>query len=127
MLLDSHVLLWWMADDPRMGDGARRDLQASARPSFSAASVWELLLKARQGALVVPETFERDVLRSGLAEIPVTSVHARTMLEFPELASHDPFDSLLVAQARAEHLTFLTADRALLGLGLPFVRDARSP
>lgn len=125
MLLDSHVLLWWMADDPRMGEGARRDLQVSARPSFSAASVWELLLKARKGGLVVPATFERDVLRSGLAEIPVTSTHARAMLELPELASHDPFDSLLVAQARAERLTFLTADRVLLALGLPFVRDAR--
>lgn len=48
------------------------------------------------------------------------------MLQFPQLKKHDPFDSLLVAQAHAERLTLLTADRALLNLGLPFIRDART-
>lgn len=125
MLLDSHVLLWWMTDDPRLGPSARSAMASSARPSFSAASVWELLLKVRKGALDLPDSFESDLLRSGLTELPVTASHARAMLALTGLDGHDPVDSLLVAQARAERLRFLTADRVLLGLGLPFLVDAR--
>jgi PIN domain nuclease of toxin-antitoxin system len=125
VLLDSHVLLWWMEDDPRLGPIARAALEAAARPSFSAASIWELLLKAGKGSLSLPESFERDVVRSGLAEVPVTAAHARAMLTVDGLDRHDPFDSLLVAQAKAERMQFLTADRKLLELGLGFVRDAR--
>lgn len=125
MLLDSHVLLWWMADDARLGPLAREALEAAARPSFSAASIWELLLKAERGSLTLPESFEQDVVRSGLTELPVTAAHARAMLTVDGLDRHDPFDSLLVAQARVERMPFLTADRKLLELGLRFVRDAR--
>ena len=125
MLLDSHVLLWWMADDPRLGPLARQAFEAAARPSFSAASIWELLLKARKGSLVLPESFEREVVRSGLTELPVTAAHARAILTVDGLDRHDPFDSLLVAQAKVERMPFLTADRKLLELGLGFVRDAR--
>ena len=125
MLLDSHVLLWWMADDPRLGPLARQAFEAAARPSFSAASIWELLLKARKGSLVLPESFEREVVRSGLTELPVTAAHARAILTVNGLDRHDPFDSLLVAQAKVERMPFLTADRKLLELGLGSVRDAR--
>ncbi|WP_226921424.1 type II toxin-antitoxin system VapC family toxin [Georgenia subflava] len=126
MLLDSHVLLWWMDDDSRLGPQSRRSLSSAARPSFSAASILELMLEVREGGLTIPETFESEVRRSGLDEIPVTAEHARAVLSFPELARHDPFDSLLVAQAHAERLELLTADRVLLALDLPFVKDARA-
>lgn len=62
---------------------------------------------------------------SDTSDDPDPSAHAMAMLQFPQLKQRDPFDSLLVAQAHAERLTLLTADRALLNLGLPFIRDAR--
>lgn len=62
---------------------------------------------------------------AGLGELPFTARHARMMLGEPGLACHDPFDRLLVAQAEGEGADLLTSDRTLLGLGKPWIYDAR--
>lgn len=127
MLLDTHVLLWLLADDPTLGDRARDTLGSSAA-HVSAASMWEIAIKAGLGKLSVPDDLPDRIEAAGLAWLSVSSEHAWASRDVAGLPHRDPFDRLLVAQAAAENMLFLTADRVLLGSELgPTVRlqDAR--
>lgn len=114
LLLDTHAFLWWVADSPRLSQGA---LEAIAdernEPIFSAVSGWEIAMKAGVGNLELPDPPERfvseQVLRNDLEVLPI---HLRHALRVHDLPNHhqDPFDRLLVAQALAEGLTIVTAD-----------------
>jgi PIN domain nuclease of toxin-antitoxin system len=123
-LLDSHVLLWLLASPEEIGHSARRALDAAAEVRFSAASVWELAIKAELGKVSLPDGLAASAVAAGLRELPVTAAHAEATARV-SLPHRDPFDRVLVAQAASERLTLLTADRVLLSAGLPVVRDAR--
>lgn len=124
-LIDSHVLLWLVADDAQLGRQTRTVLTASPMTFVSAVTVIELTIKAMNGRLVIPGSARELLEQQGLTPLPVTAEHGTALRAFPELASHDPFDRLLLAQAKTEHLTFLTADRLLLDLGYDWIVDAR--
>ncbi len=117
LLLDTHVWLWMIAEPDRLGREAHGILEdASSALVFSAASAWEIAIKWRLGRLTLPEPprdfVPRCLVRDGIRSLPVESHHALAVAELPD-HHRDPFDRLLVAQARAEGLTLLTADRAL--------------
>lgn len=122
-LLDSHVLLWLLAAPDRIGAVTRKALDAAAEVSFSAASVWELQIKAELGKVTLPDGLAASALAAGLRELSVTASHAEAAARVA-LPHRDPFDRMLCAQAAAERLTLLTADRVLLGVGLAFIKDA---
>ena len=86
--------------------------------------MWELTIKAMLGRLDVPAGLAGRAEEQGMAVLPVTAEHAEGLRGFPELARHDPFDRLLVAQASVGALRLLTADAVLLALGRDFVIDA---
>lgn len=126
VLLDSHVLLWLVADDPSLGPGARDHILGADRVYSSSITMLELEIKRLTGRLVVPEDFASRVFEgSGVVELPFQARHAGRIRQFPELVRHDPFDRSLLAQAFAEGLDFCTADGRLLALGLSWVVDAR--
>jgi len=129
MLLDTHVVLWLLADDPAFGQGARERIRDAAAVHVSAASLWEVAIKAELGKLDVPDDLPDQIQRAGLVLLPVTAAHSWATREVTGLPHRDPFDRLLVAQARLERLALVTADRALLaadlGPGVTLV-DARS-
>ena len=126
-MLDTHVFLWWLRDDRRLGRETRRAIADSAADvRVSAVSIWEIAVKAsigkldwRDGASTTLATCIED---SGFAELPVTAVHAAAVRD---LARHhaDPFDRLLLAQAASEGLRVVSADEAM-ALYLPDVLDA---
>lgn len=123
LLLDTHVVLWLLDDNPRLGHGAR-DRIVAARPAFvSAASVWEMSIKASLSKLTLPTDLDEAITASGLGDLPVTRVHA-SAFDITALPHRDPFDAMLVAQATTEGLTLLTADEKLLA-ALPDAVDAR--
>jgi len=126
LLLDSQVLLWVLDDNPRLGKQARATIAAATRVHVSAATVWELTIKAMLGKLTIPAELTKRLSEQGLLMLSVTAEQAEGIRDFPELVRHDPFDRLLVAQARQTGLTLLTADRVLLGLGREFIVDATS-
>ena len=113
LLLDTHLLIWLAEDDLRLSLRARELIgDPAAEVFFSVASVWELAIKASLGR----SDFQVDVnllrtalLENGFLELPILSAHA---VEVARLAPvhRDPFDRLLVAQARVEGLTLLTVD-----------------
>lgn len=112
ILLDTHALLWWLADDRRLPTPCRSALAEPANDVFvSAASVWEMAIKASIGKLELPKgrNLAKLVTDSGFAEMSVTTAHAAGVLELP-LHHSDPFDRLLIAQAIAESLTIATSD-----------------
>ncbi|WP_300344408.1 type II toxin-antitoxin system VapC family toxin [Nesterenkonia sp.] len=127
MLLDTNALLWVYADSSHLGAQAREHITQAGTAFFSGVSIAEIQIKHMLGKLSLPggEHFPDVFPRSGLEELPLGSAHIAAMRHFPDLARHDPFDRMILAQAQAENLDLLTSDRTLLSLGLPWVRDAR--
>lgn len=113
LLLDTHVFLWWKLDDARLRE-AVRDVVANAELVFvSAASAWEVGIKARLGKLDLDGAdFAAGVIDSGFERLAIGFEHAAETKELP-LHHRDPFDRMLVAQARVERLTLVTHDRQL--------------
>lgn len=124
LLLDSQAALWVLDDSPRLGPRARQLISSAATVHVSAATVFELTIKAMLGKLSIPDKFAARLVDQGLALLSITAEQAEGIREFPELARHDPFDRLLVAQASHAGLQLLTADRVLLDLGRDFIVDA---
>ena len=119
LLLDTHVWLWWQADDARLGAETRTLLQRASEVRFSAASAWEIAIKVSIGKLTLPThaDISEELAHSGFLALPVDIVHAEDARRLPLLHS-DPFDRLLVAQSRLEGLTLVSADRQLAAYGI---------
>ena len=113
LLLDTQVLLWAAAQPERLTREALRLLEDTANELlFSAASIWEVSIKATLGRAdfqVEPRVLRRALVDNGYAELPITSTHALGIDALPP-SHRDPFDRLLVAQAVAEGITLVTAD-----------------
>jgi PIN domain nuclease of toxin-antitoxin system len=110
LLLDSHVLLWWLGGDPSL---ARTAQDAIADPenavAVSAASAWEIEIKRMSGKLEAPEDLGDRLAEERFSALPITAAHAIAAARLP--AHHrDPFDRMLIAQAQLEGLTILTRD-----------------
>lgn len=116
-MLDTHCFLWAIANDPRLSRTARRIIKdANSELYLSAASAWEIAIKCRLGRLRFSEDVQRfipdQMARNRMTELPVLIRHALAVSDLP-LHHRDPFDRLLVAQARIEDLTLLSADPAM--------------
>lgn len=121
-LLDTNVVLWVLEGNPRLGPAARRALSSGRPLHVSPASTWELGIKARIGKIVVPANLAQGIGAAGLTPLPVTIDHTLTEVALPH---RDPFDHLIVAQARCEDLVLVTADRVLIAVLGEAVLDAR--
>lgn len=113
LLLDTHLLLWAAGEPRRLSRKARTAIADPANTLFfSAASLWEVAIKSSLGRAdfqVDAVRLLRGLAENGYEELPVTGRHAAEVAHLPGLHS-DPFDRMLVAQARAEGLLLLTAD-----------------
>jgi len=117
LLIDSHAIIWWMTDDPRLSPMARKALGSSQHERFlSLASLWELSLKVSAGRLQgigsTMDNLRQASAKQAIEILPITYEHILRVESLP-LHHADPFDRLLVAQALEEGLTILTADRTL--------------
>ena len=117
LLLDTHIFLWAVAGSPRLKPAARRLIESAEQVYVSAASIWEVAIKARLGKIKAdPQALAEAIAASGFLELAVRATHAAGVAR---LAAHhaDPFDRLLLAQALAEPLRLVTADAALVQYG----------
>lgn len=116
LLLDTHLLLWALAEPERLPGRARKEIDSGA-VSVSAASFWELAIKFSIGKLQSnPRLILEAVQPAGFSFLPILVEHAVRVAELPALHK-DPFDRMLVAQAEAESLTLMTNDELLRGYG----------
>jgi PIN domain nuclease of toxin-antitoxin system len=113
-LLDTHVFLWWITDDPQLPQNII-DIIADGNNElyFSAAGCWEIAIKAQLGKISLPDradTFISDQLNlNGIQSLPILSSHALNVFKLP--AHHrDPFDRILVSQAQLEDIPIITSD-----------------
>ncbi|MFP4614782.1 MAG: type II toxin-antitoxin system VapC family toxin [Thiohalorhabdus sp.] len=118
LLLDTHAFLWWLAEDPRLGAGARKRIAEPANPVYvSAATGWEIGIKKALGKLQAPDDLDAVVAEEGFTHLPITFFHGEQAGALP--AHHrDPFDRMLVAQAQAEGLVVVTRDPQIKAYGI---------
>lgn len=114
LLLDTHIFLWAVAGSRLLKPKARRVIESADAVYVSAASIWEVAIKARLGKIDADlEDLVAAIEASGFLELPIRSSHAAGVARL-EMHHSDPFDRLLIAQAVAEPLKLLTADAALV-------------
>jgi PIN domain nuclease of toxin-antitoxin system len=117
LLLDSHALIWWLDGAERLSPAARAAIANPASTVYvSAASAWEIAIKAAKGKIRLPAPLSEGVRLSGFAELAVSIAHAEQAAALPPRHG-DPFDRLLAAQALAESLTLVTRDAQLGAYG----------
>ena len=123
-LLDTHVLLWWLADDARLGPRCREGIADTRNQVLvSAATTWEISVKTALGKLEAPEDMDRIVEDEGFDKLPISLYHGQLAGRLPPL-HQDPFDRMLIAQAQAEGLILMTADDNIGQYGVR-IRDPR--
>ena len=110
LLLDTHAFLWWRENDPRLGAQARKAIARADIVYVSAASAWEIAIKVALGKLRIPGSVEEAVEESRFSGLPISLGHAAAVLDLPD-HHRDPFDRMLIAQARVGGMTVVTADR----------------
>ncbi|MCA9435011.1 MAG: type II toxin-antitoxin system VapC family toxin [Candidatus Omnitrophica bacterium] len=110
ILLDTHTLLWTLADDPKLDAKVREAIINEANEIFaSVASVWEISIKQSLGKLDAPENLVETLEATRVDLLPIIAKHAIEVRRLP-LHHRDPFDRMLIAQARIEGMTVSTQD-----------------
>jgi PIN domain nuclease of toxin-antitoxin system len=120
LLLDTHVFIWWRADPRRIDRKVERAISRATMVYVSAASAWEAAIKSQLGKLRFPGSFGEAVAASQFTRLAISFEHAEAVSGLP-LHHVDPFDRLLVAQARLEGLTVVSADRQLEPYRVPML------
>ena len=121
LLLDTHVLLWWLADDAALKTEAREAIGFPSNTIFvSAASAWEISIKTALGKLDAPDDLQAALSVNNFQPLPITILHG---IEAGRLPRHhdDPFDRMLIVQAQAEQLTLVTHDALFQPYGVSIV------
>ena len=125
LLLDTHVMLWWLRDTPKLGPRARAAIaEATIQPLVSIASFWELSIKARKfGKGELGSGLVKDAAASGLEILGIRVGHLAALESLERIDGHgDPFDHLIMAQAISEGALLMTSDRDLMRYSVPIFR-----
>ena len=110
LLLDTHVLLWWLDDPALLAEEAQRAIGEGDNLVFvSTAVVWEIAIKKALGKLEAPDDLEDVMAAERFQQLPITIPHALDVAALPAI-HQDPFDRIQIAQARLENLTLVTRD-----------------
>lgn len=124
LLVDTHALIWFVSGDRRLGRAARAAMEhEQAHLHISAATLWEMAIKAARKRLELPYPVARylaDRIDEGYFVLPVDGVHAAAVEHLP-FHHRDPFDRLLVAQALSERLPVVTRDRVFKKYGVDVI------
>jgi len=115
LLLDTHILLWWLIGDRRLPKGLANALAAPENDvAVSAASLWELVIKRMLGRMDVDlDELVSSIAGDGFAELPIRFSHTLRVLSLPR-HHDDPFDRILIAQAASDGRRLVTTDRLIL-------------
>ncbi|MBT8366259.1 MAG: type II toxin-antitoxin system VapC family toxin, partial [Deltaproteobacteria bacterium] len=110
LLLDTHVLLWWLDANPTLSEKAKSAIADGNNLVFlSAAVIWEIRIKQALGKLEIPSSFRQVLDRQPFEMLAINAEHAHTVGDLPT-HHRDPFDRMLIAQVKVERLTMVTRD-----------------
>ena len=125
LLLDTHIFLWYLSDDPSLPTAVRETIRdPSHRVYLSAASIWEAVIKYELGKLPLPEPradyLPRERAAHGIDPLPIEEAALVRLAELPPLHK-DPFDRMLIAQALQHSLALVTMDSAIRAYSVPLL------
>lgn len=110
LLIDSHCLLRWLADTPMTPEALEAIADSTNTVFVSTATIWELEIKAALGKLIVDGDLVVEVEDAGFTWLQISATHAKAAAHLPT-HHRDPFDRMLIAQARTEGCTLISRDR----------------
>jgi len=117
MLLDTHTLLWFLNNDPRLPVSVRQKIEETELVFVSAVALWEIAIKINIGKLNIVTSFEEikeNMNDLNIQELPIEFDDSLAYIGLPILKQHkDPFDRMIVAQATRRSLTLVSADKKL--------------
>ena len=127
MLLDTHIFLWWLFDDPKLPSGISEYLKNRDNDAFvSSASVWEISTKFRIGKLPeaskVAQNVSEWILRAGFESLFITHEHAQLAGSW-DISHRDPFDRMLAAQAKIENIPLASVDNQLAAFPITIINS----
>jgi PIN domain nuclease of toxin-antitoxin system len=125
LLLDTHVVLWQLQGSLLLSPAGRAAIEQASDLMFSVVSFAEIGVKAALGKLSVARDLRERVVQSGLQILRLDADHGLAVADLP-MHHRDPFDRLLIAQARSENLTILTADRRIAAYEVPVIDAGRA-
>lgn len=112
-LLDTHILLWWLSDDKKLGKKRTELLaQSSNQIAVSTVSIWEIVIKKSLGKLKVPDNLKEVIYENEFEILSITPDHVLSLQNLPPI-HNDPFDRLLIAQSIYEDMVIVTADKII--------------
>ena len=120
LLLDTVTIIRWLEASPRLSAEAHEAIVEGYEVYVSAVSAVEIAAKTAIGKLHTPDDFTKRVAKQSMIELPLTVRHGLAMKDLP-LHHRDPFDRMLIAQARCEGLTIVTSDRAFVAYDVPIL------
>ena len=110
VLLDTHIALWWLEDNPSLLETQREIITNVDNLCFiSSATIWEISIKSGLGKIVIADTYIDELRQEGFLELVINWSHTQKVKELPRIHA-DPFDRLLVAQAQIEEMVLLSTD-----------------
>ena len=122
ILLDTHVLIWALTNDPKISTEAREAIVDGKNLVFvSAATVWEITIKKASGKLSTPDNLLEEIGLHRFLELPVSFEHAQYVSTLPDFHK-DPFDRIIIAQAKVEKLKLITADSIIAKYDLDLLK-----
>ena len=111
LLLDTHILIWALEDNPLLSENAREAILKGENMVFvSSASVWEMSIKKSIGKLNIPDNLQEELEQHRFTLLDITFEHANLAGKLPPI-HRDPFDRMLIAQAKIEKLTLISKDK----------------
>lgn len=115
ILLDTHAIIWWLAE-PELLSKKQFDIisEPSSQVFISAASIWEIRIKESIGKIEVPQNFLDLIKDEGFQFLAINESHADYVSSLP-LIHKDPFDRIIIAQAKLEKLSLVTSDKSFEG------------
>lgn len=121
LLIDTHVLLWWLDDPLRISEVARDRISDPENEVFvSAVSCWEIAIKRGLGKLKAPDNIDDVIAQCGFLELAISISHSLKTETLP-LFHRDPFDRMLIAQSLCESAVMVSHDRVFERYGIPLV------
>lgn len=112
LLLDTHVVLWWLGDDPTLSAEIKASIDDEPAAYVSPVTIWEVAIKQSLGKIKAPSNVVELIRDAGFTELPIRFDHAIVAGRLPAI-HRDPFDRMLVAQASVDDLTLVTRDSAI--------------
>ena len=113
-LLDTHILLWWLYDDPKLPEKYRQIISKSSNTIvISVASLWEIEIKRAINKLIVDPLYIEAINKEDFILLNIEAAHVLQLRELP-VHHNDPFDRILISQAQSEKIHFLSVDKSVL-------------